>query len=90
MSRPEHVYRVGDRVHRVRGHPLADYRPTGLRGTVVGIIDRRPYLIRVRWDNHPLPHKSAVLPNLRGSLYHPDVLEPLSAIDLLGELPCSD
>ena len=81
--RPVRAYRPDDRVQRVRGHPLADYRPTGVRGTVVSVFDK-PYLIRVRWDDEHEHHRP--FPHLSSTAYHPDVLEPLSAVDRLAEL----
>jgi hypothetical protein len=84
-----HDYHVGDRVQRVREHPLADYRPTGRRGTVIQVM-QKPLLIRVRWDRmrgdgNPWP-AVVPFPHLHGTTYYPDVLEPLSAVEQLGEL----
>lgn len=78
-----HDYHVGDRVRRVRGHPMADYRPTGKRGTVVGItpnVPPQPDMVQVRWDDDRRELAAGEI------AYHPDVLEPLAAIERLGEL----
>ncbi len=77
MTRPTRDFRVGDRVHRVRGHHLANYRPTGWRGTVTGfVLGGRQRLAIVLWDGED---------NVEAA-YHPSGLEPLSAVEQLGEL----